>query len=82
MDKEGGIGTYSSPNELPDRVKEEERGQVIGQNPKAEVASFSSAEIGIMNLVFRAEVAVRGRGSDAKLRAKKQSRVSGQQLAW
>ena len=23
MDKEGGIGTYSSPNESPDRVKEE-----------------------------------------------------------
>ena len=45
MDKEGGIGTYSSPNESPDRVKEEKRGQVIGQNPKAEVAPFSSAEI-------------------------------------
>ena len=40
MDKEGGIGTYSSPNESPDRVKEEERGQGIGQNPKAEVAPF------------------------------------------
>ena len=26
MDKEGGIGTYSSPNESPDRVREEERG--------------------------------------------------------
>ena len=26
MDKEGSIWTYSSPNELPDRVKEEERG--------------------------------------------------------
>ena len=44
MDKEGGIGTYSSPNESPDRVKEEEKGQVIGQNPKAEVAPFSSAD--------------------------------------
>ena len=40
MDKEGGIGTYSCPNESPDRVKEEERGEVIGQNPKAEVAPF------------------------------------------
>ena len=78
MDKERGIGTYSSPNESPHRVKGEERGQVIGQNPKAEVAPFSSAEIGIKNLVFRTEVAVRGRGSDAKLRAKKQSWVSGQ----
>ena len=54
---------------------------MIGQNPKAEVAPFSSAEIGIKNLVFRTEVAVRGRGSDANLRAKKQSRVTGQQLA-
>ena len=80
MDKEGGIGTYSNPNESPDRVKEEERGQVIGQNPKVEVAPFLSVEIGIKNLVFRTEVAVRGRGSDAKLWAKKQSRVSGQQL--
>ena len=52
MDKEGGIGTYSSPNESPDKVKEEERGQVIGQNPKAEVAPFSSAEMGKKNLVF------------------------------
>ena len=26
LDKEGGIRTYSSPKELPDRVKEEERG--------------------------------------------------------
>ena len=26
MDKKGGIRTYSSPNESPDRVKEEERG--------------------------------------------------------
>ena len=26
MDKEGGIGTYNSPNESPDRVKEEKRG--------------------------------------------------------
>ena len=71
MEKEVGIGTYSSPNESPDRVKEEERGQVIGQNPKAEVAPFSSAEIGMKNLVFRKEVAVRGQGSDAKLWAKK-----------
>ena len=80
MDKEEGIGTYSSPNKSPDRVKEEERDQVIVQNPRAEVAPFSSAEIGIKNLVFRTEVAMRGRGSDAKLRAKKQSWVSGQQL--
>ena len=58
MDKEGGIGTYSSPNESPDMVKEEKRGQVIGENPKAEVARFSSAEIGIKNLVFRTAVGV------------------------
>ena len=34
MDKEVGIGTYSSPNESPDRVEEGERGRMIGQNPK------------------------------------------------
>ena len=62
MDKEVGIGTYSNVNESPERVKEEERGQVIGQNPKAEVAPFSSAEIGIKILVLRIEVTVRGRG--------------------
>ena len=53
MDKEGGIGTYCSPNESPDRVKEEESGQVIGQNPKAEVAPFSSAEIGKKKSFFQ-----------------------------
>ena len=34
MDKEEGRGTYSSPNESHDRVKEGERGRMIGQNPK------------------------------------------------
>ena len=34
-DKEVGIGTYNSPNESADRVKEEERGYMIGQNPTA-----------------------------------------------
>ena len=43
MDKERGIGTDSNPNELPNRVKEEKRDKMIGQNPKAEVAPFSSA---------------------------------------
>ena len=56
MDKEGGIRTYSSPNESLDRVKEEERGRMIGQYPKAEVAPFLSAEIGIRKSVFRTEV--------------------------
>ena len=46
MDKEGDIlDRDSSPNESPDRVKDEERGRMIGQNPKAEVAPFSSVEI-------------------------------------
>ena len=41
MDKEGDIlDRDSNPNESPDRVKEEERGRMIGQNPKAEVAPF------------------------------------------
>ena len=35
MDKEGDILDWdSSPNESPDRVKEGERGRMIGQNPK------------------------------------------------
>ena len=34
---------------------------MIGQNPQAEVATFSSAEIGIQNLVLRTEVAERTR---------------------
>ena len=52
MDKEVGIWTYSSRNELPDRVKKEERGQMIGQYSKAEVAPFPSAEIGIRKSVL------------------------------
>ena len=61
MDKEGDIlDIDSSLNESPDRVKEEERGRMIGQNHKAEVAPFSSAEIGIKNLVLKTEVAVNG----------------------
>ena len=51
MDKEWGIWTYSSPNELPDRVKEEERSRMIGQYSKVEVAPFLSAEIGISKSV-------------------------------
>ena len=35
---------------------------MIGQNPKAEVEPFSSAEIGVKNLVLRTEVTVRGGG--------------------
>ena len=40
MDKEVGIRTYSRPKESPDRAKEGERGRMIGQNPKAEVAVY------------------------------------------
>ena len=59
MDKEGDISDRdNSPNDSPDRVKEEERGRMIGQNPKAEVAPFSSAEIGIKECSFQDE----GRG--------------------
>ena len=36
---------------------------MIGQNPKAEVAPFSSADIGIKNLVFRTEVTMNGRAN-------------------
>ena len=34
IDKEGGIRTYSSPKESPDRVKEGEKSRMISQNPK------------------------------------------------
>ena len=37
MGKDWGTGTYSCPNESPDRG-EEDRSQMIGQNPKTEVA--------------------------------------------
>ena len=52
--KKGIYWTYSSPKESPDR--EEERGWMIGQYSKAEVAPFSSAEIGIRKSVFRTEI--------------------------
>ena len=56
---------------------------MIGQKPKAEVAPFSSAEIGIKNISFEGGGRRERTGeSHAKLRAKKQSRVSGQQLEW
>ena len=44
MDKEGGIGTYSSPNESLDRVKEE-RGQVIGRSSTLFVSGNRDKEI-------------------------------------
>ena len=64
MDKKGDIlNRDCSPNESPDRMKEEERGRMIGQNPKAEVPPFSSAEMGIKNSVLKTEVAVTGRAN-------------------
>ena len=82
MDKEVGIGTYSSPNESPGRVKEEERGQVIGQNPKAEVAPFSSAEIGIKNLVLGQQLVWQDVLTlSPKLRVKKRNRTLRQAIA-
>ena len=52
---------------------------MIGQNPKADVAPFLSADIGIKNLVFEGGGRRERTGeSHAKLRAKKQSRVSEQ----
>ena len=38
--------------------REEEQGYMIGQNPKAEVAPFLSAEIGIKKAVLKRDVAV------------------------
>ena len=52
-------------------------------NPKAGSRTPSSEEIGIKNSVFRTEFAMKGRVDlMPKLRAKKRSRVLGQQLAW
>ena len=64
MDKEGDIlDRDSSPNESPDRVKEEERGRMIGQNPKNGSSTlFVSGNRKKKNLVLRTEVAVRGCG--------------------
>ena len=61
MDKEGDILDRDiSPNESPDRVKEEERGR--GQNPKnGSSALFVSGNWEKKNLVMRTEVAVGGR---------------------
>ena len=82
MDKEGDIlDRDSSPNESPDRVKEEERGRMIGQNPKTEVAPFSSAEIGINNLVYRTEVAVNGR-ANLMPNSRRRSRAGFQDNSW
>ena len=58
MDKEGGIGTYSSPNELPDRVKEEEKGRMIGQNPKNGCSTLFVSGNRNKELSFRTEVGV------------------------
>ena len=56
---------------------------MIGQNPKAEVAPFSSAEIEKKEISFEDGGHRERTGeSHTKLRAKKQNRVSGQQLEW
>ena len=82
MDKVGDIPDRdSSPNESPDRVKEEERGRMIGQNPKN--GSCTLFVSGNMDKEFSFQDGCRYERTDeshAKLRAKKQSRVSGQQL--
>ena len=57
MDKEGDIlDRDSSPNDSPDRVKEGERGRMIGRNPKN--GSSTSAEIGKKEFSFRTAVGV------------------------
>ena len=63
-------------------MKEEERSQVIGQNLKAEVASFSSAEIGIKNLVLGQQLVWQDVLTlSPKLRVKKRNRALGQEIA-
>ena len=82
MDKEGDIlDRDSSPSESPDKVKEEERGRMIGQNPKNGSSTFFVS--GNRNEEFSFEDGGRRERtgeSHAKLPAKKQSRVLGQQL--
>ena len=79
IDKEAGKRTYSSPKESPDRVKEEERGRMIGQYPKAEVAPFFVSGNRYKEISFedrdRHERMVE---SHAKLRMKKRNRALGQ----
>ena len=67
----------SSPNESPDRVKEEERGWMIGQNPK-NVSGNRDKEFSLVDRGHRERTGE----SRAKLRAKKKSLVLGQQLVW
>ena len=45
-------GQYSSPKQSPDRVKEEEKGRMISQNPKNGSSFFSLVEIGVKNSVL------------------------------
>ena len=54
---------------------------MVGQNPKAEVAPFSSAEIGIKNLVLRTEVAVNGRANPMP-NSGRRSRAGFQDNSW
>ena len=82
MDKEGDIlDRDSSPNESPDRVKEGERGRMIGQNPKNGSSTLFVCGNRETKCCFE-DGGHHGRTdeSHAKLRAKKQSRVSGQHL--
>ena len=82
VDKEGDIlDRDSSPNESPDRVKEEESGRMIGQNPKngSSTLFVSGNRDKEFSLVDRGRRERTGE-SHAKLRTKKQSRVLGQQL--
>ena len=84
MDKEGDIlDRDCSPNESPDRVKEEERGRMIGQNPKNESSTLFVCRNRKKEFNFQDGGRRERTGeSHARLRAKKQSRVSGQQFEW
>ena len=83
MDKEGDIlDRDSSPNESPDRVKEEERGRMIGQNPKNRSSTLFVS--GNRNKEF----SFQDRGRHERTRiwcqtpGEEAEPVSGQQLAW
>ena len=84
MDKEGDIlDGDSSPNESPDWVTEGERRRMIGQNPKNGRSTVFFSGNRDKDFSFQDGGHRERTGeSHAKLLAKKQSRVLGQQLVW
>ena len=60
MGKELGIGTYSSPNESPDRGRRRQKPNDWLESQSGNSPLLPSAEIGVKNISFGAEVVVNG----------------------